>query len=113
MTGKSYLNYRLGLRKRADGILSTMTNTVKGAVVDPITENAKDAWGLTLPLAGILTAYLIHKATTPKAVADNAPEYAANAMERESLAESLRDLQDAKAAAKFKRNRSRVHDQFV
>lgn len=111
MNSKTYLAYRIGLRKRANGF-GFITEPIK-EVGKGISEGAKDSWGLALPLGGILLAYLAYKATTPKAVADNASAYAANALERESLAESVRDLEDMKQAARFKNSKKRYHDQFI
>ena len=111
MTGKQYLSFRLGLNKKA--FLKSVLGTAKD-VAKPVVEGARDAWAVTLPLTGILAAYLIHKATSPKAVADNAALYAANAMEEGSLLESIKDLQDLKQQKSFKTNAARkYHDQFI
>jgi hypothetical protein len=76
-------------------------------------ENAKTALAVGLPGSLAILAWLAYKATSPEAVASNASEYAINAMEKESLVQSMRDAEDAKVRKRLSGNRKRVHDQFL
>lgn len=131
MTSKEYLTYRL-LRKEAaapaavgplvafgkpvlDALKSLFTASagtakeVAKAGIDVATNSAK----ISLPALGLITAWLAYKATSPEAVAKNAPEYAINAIERESIVQTLRDIDNAKLQGKFKQSGRRAHDQFL
>ena len=103
------------LQKRA-GILADTLKFVGNKATDlagALMGNMTSTAAVALPASAVLAAWLAHKATSPKAVADLAPEYAMNAMEKETLVQSLRDLQDSQVKTKLKGGRRRVHDQFL
>lgn len=70
------------------------------------------ALALGAPVGAAALAYLAAKATSPYAIAENSKEIALNAIERESLAQSMRDLQELKLRKKLT-NRPNIHDQYI
>lgn len=106
---------RYGIRKRADWLDKIFGVATKAAEkgADFALENAKASMVFGVPATMAMLAWLANKATSPKAVADNATEYAINATEKESLVQSIRDAEDIKLRKKLSGNRKRVHDQFL
>ena len=117
MTSQDYLKYR-ALQKRAGGIpvlgdiLKSITAGLSGAGKE-VTSAALDSAKLAIPATAVGLAYLLARAQSPKAVADNAHEYAINAMEKESLAQSIRDMEDAAIVRKLTSGKRKFHDQFI
>lgn len=119
MTHNEYIKVRAAMRKEADGKIPVISDIWSG--ITGMTSSALKSVGgaalssaaLALPTAAISLAYLIAKARSPKAVADSAPEYAMNAMEKETLAQSLRDLEDSEIRALLRKAKHRHHDQFI
>lgn len=117
MDNKALLRY--GIAKRAGaamgfleklfGLGTKAAETGASAAIS----GAKTALTFGVPGTIAMLAWLAHKATSPKAVADNATEYAINAMEKESLVQSIRDAEDAKIRKRLSGQRKRVHDQFL
>lgn len=67
----------------------------------------------SLPALGLTGAWLAYKTTSPEAVADNLPEYAKNAMEKESIVQSLRDLESMQMNKQISGKATKAHDQFL
>ena len=99
----------LGALKSVLGFAAGTTKNVAGEAVKGSTAATKVA----VPTLGLITAWLAYKATSPQAVAKMAPEFATHAIERESLLQSMRDLERAEMDARIKKNKRRVHDQFL
>ena len=76
-------------------------------------ENTTKTAMMTIPALGLLTSWMIYNSVSPKAVADNATLYAKNAIERETLAQSLRDLEEDKVNDIITAGKKKYHDQFL
>lgn len=118
MTTKQYILYRNNLRKTAYEIpvLGPLVKSFMGAAgkaTGGLSREALAIAAMALPSLSIGSAYLLARAASPEAVAKNAPEYAINALEKESLAQSLRDLEDQKLAAELDKTKRKFHDRFV
>lgn len=114
MDNITYLACRSQMRKQASGaaLLKGTVDVIKNSakfLAGNLASSAKYAF----PAGGLLAAWLAYKTMSPKAVADSASEYAMNATEKESVVQSIRDLQEAEAEAKLKGGRRRPHDQFL
>lgn len=70
------------------------------------------AAALGVPAGALALAYLASRATSPAAVAANSKDIAINAIERESLAQSMRDLEELRLRKKLT-NQPRIHDQYI
>ena len=70
------------------------------------------ALALGAPVGAAALAFLAAKATSPYAVAENSKEIALNAIERESLAQSMRDLEEIRLRKKLT-NKPNIHDQYI
>ena len=119
MTSKEYVVCRL-IHKKANAGLLKEANWFTDAwkyifgLSEKAAEKGYDLTSMLLPVLGIAGGYGLAKATSPRGVAENASELAINAMERASLAESLRDLETLKASNKLrKQTRKTIHDQFI
>ena len=117
MTTKQYILARCTMRKEA-GIpfLEPLFKYVAGTSADLTKETIKAAAtsaAVTLPVSALGLAFLLAKANSPKAVADNAHEYATNAMEKETLAQTIRDMESLKAADKLNARKRKPHDRFL
>ena len=94
-----------------DAIIGAFNGGAKAAV-----EGGKFAaknLAIALPAVAATLAWTTYKATSPKAVADNSTEYAINAMEKETLVQSMRDWEDEKANRHLSGSPGRYHDQFI
>lgn len=100
------------MRKQAAGFLNTAVGAIKDSAKF-LAGNLSGATKYALPAGGLLAAWLAYKMASPKAVADSAGEYAMNAMEKESVVQSIRDLQEAELERKLRGGRRRPHDQFL
>ena len=89
-----------------------VARTVVTELVKNYMDATKTAAVVTAPAAGILMAYLAARAQEPKATAENATEYAQNALELQSLAQSKLDLKNMKLQKELKSSR-KAHDQFL
>lgn len=126
MTSEQYIRFR-GIQKVAAGkgasfgatALSALKSLIGGVantgkkVAETAIKGSGKAMAVALPTTGLLGAWLLYKTTSPKAVAEMAPEFATHAIERESLLQSMRDLEQAEMTTQIKRNKRRVHDQFL
>lgn len=116
------------IRKRAAGpgaaALVTMPVKIVSDLVKGIWDVGKSAINeiavptvkTALPLSAVTAAILASKLTSPYSVAENAEDILINQVERESLAQSLRDLEELKQRKRREReatNKKRPHDQFV
>ena len=122
LTANEYLAGRLlqktaGLDKKSFDIAEKLaTDFLKwtGSLAGKAVGKGADYLALTLPVAGVLAAVGLAKATSPRAVSENSSDLAINAMEKASLAESLRDYETLKATnALRKKKRRATHDQFI
>lgn len=118
MTNKQYILSRCALRKAAADIpvitpiVDVVKNVVSGAG-KKLSEEAIAQLKLALPVSSIGLAWLLARASSPAAVADNAHEYAINAMEKETLVQSIRDWENSKLSEAMRAKKHKVHDQFI
>lgn len=70
------------------------------------------ALALGAPVGAVALAYLASRATSPQAIAENSKDIALNAIERESLAQSMRDLEELRLRKKLT-NKPNIHDQYI
>ena len=125
MTSEEYIKVR-GLHKWANktASLGTLALNALGKLVGGVAgmttsaattavKGAAKAAAIGVPATGLLTAWLAYKATSPQAAAEMAPEFATHALERESLLQSMRDLEQAELTNKIQKSKRRVHDQFL
>ena len=98
----------------ADGILDILKSGGKAlfGMGTEIGGKYLTALALGAPVGAAALAYLAAKATSPYAVAENSKEIALNAIERESLAQSMRDLEELKLRKKLT-NKPNIHDQYI
>lgn len=111
MNTETYLRCR-GLMRKSAGVVDKLFGWGEAAgkfLAGQGLESVKYA----LPSMGLMTAWLAYRALSPKAVAESASEYAINANEKESVMQTLRDLEEARLASKFESGKRRVHDQFL
>lgn len=110
MTNKYYtgLNKKAFFKQLANSAANTATKLGEKA-----TGAAYTSLLIGAPTLLATAAWMLYKMQSPKAVADNATEYAINALETESLLQSMRDLDEEKLRGKLKGSRKRYHDQFL
>lgn len=112
MDTDTYLKSRTFMQKRAWDPFGSLAHVGKD-VGKFFAENTASALMLAVPTTSLMAAWLAYKALSPKAVADNASDYALNATQKESVIQTLRDLEESKVTSKLKRGRKRPHDQFL
>lgn len=108
------------LKESLTKLLNGVNYTAGELVLKPAVETTKDvarggiklALG-TIPVTALTAAYLASAITSPKAQAEVAEDMIINAVERESLATSMRDLEELKRANSLASTKLRVHDQFI
>lgn len=106
--------------KALSKLLDSADRTANDLIVQPVVDTTKKMTGsgvkialATIPLAALSTAYLAAAITSPKAQAEAAEDMVINAVERESLATSMRDLEELRRANRLSANKLRIHDQFI
>ena len=121
MTYNEYLAARLAshLNKKAAGkvegspIIDFLGKQLTKAT-EFFTKQTVETLPLVLPVAGALTGVAAAKALSPQAVAENASNFAQEALERGSLLESLRELEALKVNNKLRKQlRKNIHDKFI
>lgn len=85
---------------------------VVGGTQKVIGTGAKIALG-AIPLSALAGAYLAATIASPKAQSEIAEDAVINAVERESLATSMRDLEELRRINALDSNKLRIHDQFI
>lgn len=118
MTNKDYILSRYSMRKCAKGIpvLDSVLGFTKGIAAEAtknLTAEALSQLKLALPVTSVGLAWLLARAASPEAVADNAHEYATNALEKETLAQSIRDWESRKLEKALTSGKRKHHDQFI
>lgn len=98
------------LRKRAN-IFSKVGETA-AKFTGKLFESGVDSLKVALPLSTLGLAYLIARAKSPEAVADNAHHYAINSILEQSLQQSKDDLAHLLANKSVTRT-NRFHDQYL
>ena len=106
------------MRKEAKGIpvldsVLGFTKDIASSATKNLTAEALSQLKLALPVSSIGLAWLLARAASPEAVAENAHEYAINALEKETLAQSIRDWESSKVDKKLASAKRRHHDQFI
>lgn len=106
--------------KALSKLLDSADKTANDLIVQPVVDTTKKMTGggvklalATIPLAALSTAYLAATITSPKAQAEVAEDMVINAIERESLATSMRDLEELRRANRLSSNKLKIHDQFI
>lgn len=117
MTNKDFILARHGLRKSAkipvlDSVLG-FTKDIAASVTKNLSAEALAQLKLALPVSSVGLAWLLARAASPEAVADNAHEYAINALEKETLAQSIRDWENSKVEKALASGKRKYHDQFI
>jgi hypothetical protein len=108
------------LRRAISKLVAKSGDVADEMVLDPAKKGVKAAAGTgvklalgTIPLSALAAAYLASTITSPKVQAEVADDVLINATERESLATSMRDLEELKRANALSADKLKIHDQFI
>lgn len=103
------------LRKRADGPIGKLVSGLSRSgteLVKLLTSSGLNAAKIGIPLTTLGMAYLLSRSQSPKAVADNAHNYAINEALEQSIAQSKTDLAQLLAQKAISRT-NKFHDQYL
>lgn len=101
------LQKRAGIGSLLGNLARSVTDISKSLIVGGF-----DATKAGLPIATLGLAYLLSRVQSPKAVADNAHNYAINSMLEQSLKQSKADFAQLVASKAITRS-NRFHDQYL
>lgn len=108
------------LRRAISKLVAKSGDVADEMVLDPVKKGVKDTTNAgvklaigAIPLSALAAAYLASTITSPKVQAEVADDVLINATERESLATSMRDLEELKRANALSADKLKIHDQFI